>query len=114
NNGNGTQGTRENGLPNVTVQLYANGTCTGTPTTTTTDSTGSYIFSGLVAGTTYCVNTLTTTLPAGGTWAETGESDGSINNQIVVAAVSGVASGSNDFGFQRSISATIGDTLYYD
>ncbi len=55
-NGNGSQETGEEGMPGVTVNLYA-GTCppSGSPIQTrTTDASGKYLFTGLTAGT-YCV-----------------------------------------------------------
>jgi hypothetical protein len=52
-NGNGCQDAGEPGIPGVTVNLYS-GACGSAGTlvaTTTTDSTGHYLFSGLCAGT---------------------------------------------------------------
>jgi hypothetical protein len=52
-NNNGCQDAGEPGIPNVTVQLYSGacGTAGTLVATTTTDSTGHYLFSGLCPGT---------------------------------------------------------------
>ena len=48
----GIQDTGENGFPNVTVELYTNGSCSGSPVqTTTTNNDGLYVFAGLTPGT---------------------------------------------------------------
>ncbi len=113
--GDGVRDTGDHGIPNVTVQLY-DATCTTLVTTAVTDASGRYTFGNLTAGTSYCVKTLTSSLPdaAGSTWTETAETDGSVNNQIVVTAQAGVLSGSHNFGFNHSDLSSIGDTLYYD
>ncbi len=109
-----TQG--EGPISSVTVWLYANSDCSGTPvSTTSTDSAGRYQFGNLNAGTTYCIAVDTSTLPGGSSvWSQTGENDGSVNNRITFTATAGVLSGSHDFGFRKVGSYTIGDTLYYD
>ena len=45
---------------------------------------------------------------------ETTGGTGSLNNQIPVTLVAGAISGSHDFGYKQSDTASIGDTLYYD
>lgn len=109
--GNGSQSSLEPRLSgtSVTVSLYANATCTGTPVATVATTDGTYRFPNLTAGTTYCVGTTT---PVG--FSRTGETDGTVNNQITRTLTAGEISGSHDFGFRQTGSATIGDTLYYD
>lgn len=113
NDSDGVQESGENGLSGATVALY-NSTCTTPLDSTTTDANGNYSFGNLINATTYCVKVTTGTLPAGGTWTETAETDSSINNQISVTGATGVISGSHNFGFHHTTSSTIGDTLYYD
>ncbi len=113
NDGDGARDSGENGLTTVTVQLYQSN-CTTLITSTTTNANGDYSFGGLTNGTTYCIKVSTGTLPGGGSWTETAETDASINNAISVTATVGVVSGSHDFGFTRTGASSIGDTLYYD
>ncbi len=62
NDQNGRQDSGEPGVENVIVDLYDNGTCTGVPIANdSTDASGLYLFTGLLAGN-YCV---AFTLPAG-------------------------------------------------
>ncbi len=96
------------------VSIYNNANCTNPPAPTVVALVnGEYHVGGLTAST-YCIQTNTASLPAGGTWTQTGETDGTINNQIVQTLTAGQISGSHDFGFRRSGSSSIGDTLYYD
>ncbi len=113
NDGDGLRDSGDNGLITVTVQLYQSN-CTTLVTSTTTNTNGDYGFGGLTSGTTYCIKVSTGTLPTGGTWTETAETDATINNAISVTAQAGVISGSHDFGFTHTGGASIGDTLYYD
>ncbi len=113
NDGDGARDSGENGLSTVTVQLYQSN-CTTLVTSTTTNANGDYSFGGLTNGTTYCIKVSTGTLPTGGSWTETAETDASINNAISVTATVGVVSGSHDFGFTKTGTSSIGDTLYYD
>ncbi len=113
-NGDGIKGANEP-LLTGSVSLYTNATCTAPAAATATLVNGAYRFSGLTAtSVTYCLRVNTGTLPAGPTWTETGETDGTVNNTIVKVLSAGEISGSHDFGFQRSGSSTIGDTLFYD
>ncbi len=103
-NGNGKQDTDEPGISGVTVQLLNSG---GTViATTTTNSSGNYSFTGLVAGT-YTVKIVTSSLPST-TFTETYDLDGvSSANQ---ATFSLTASRTDvDFGYHFP-SATAGGT----
>jgi fimbrial isopeptide formation D2 family protein/uncharacterized repeat protein (TIGR01451 family) len=72
-NGNGVQDAGEVGIPNVTVGLYdASGNTL--LRTTTTDSQGNYLFTGVDLGS-YQVKVDTTTLPAGLAANQTGDPD---------------------------------------
>ncbi|MGC8960620.1 MAG: SdrD B-like domain-containing protein [Chloroflexia bacterium] len=115
NNGDGDRDSGEGPIGSVTVRLYT-GSCGGTlVASTTTDANGRYRFGNLTAGTTYYIAVDTSTLPGGASaWTQTGESDGSINNCISFTAQAGALSGSHDFGFRKTGSYTLGDTLYYD
>ncbi len=112
--GDGVKEAGETGISGVTVELQ-NGTCTpgSTCPTATTDASGNYFFSNLVAGT-YTIVVRSNTLPSGMTWTETAETDGTINNQITVSPAAGVISGSHNFGWQSTGTASVGDLLYYD
>jgi uncharacterized repeat protein (TIGR01451 family) len=112
--GNGIRSLGEPGISGVVVERR-NGVCTpgvNCPTATT-DIYGNYTFSNVTPGN-YTLVVLTNTLPIGSTWTETAESDGTINNQIPVTLATGVVSGSHNFGWQASGTASIGDLLYYD
>jgi len=112
--GDGLKETGETGISGVTMELQ-NGVCVpgSTCPTTTTDAGGNYTFPNLVAGT-YTIVVRTNTLPSGLTWTETAETDGTINNQITVTPAAGVISGSHNFGWQATGTASVGDLLYYD
>jgi len=116
NNGDGDRDDGEGPISGVTVHIYANSDCSGASlASTTTDANGRYQFGNLTAGSTYCIAVDTSTLPGGtSAWTQTGESDGSINNRITFNAVAGTLSGSHDFGFRKTGSYTLGDTVYYD
>ena len=105
--GDGVQDAGEEGLSGWTVSITGPGCA---PCTTTTDANGDYQFENLSVGT----YTITVTTPAGETWTQTFETDGTINNSTSDALVSGEISGSWDFAFQQTGSSTIGDTVYYD
>jgi hypothetical protein len=117
-NGDGQKDSGEAPIVSVTVRLYANSACSGAPAlTTTTDAGGRYQFGNLAAPTTYCIEVNTASLPAlptGDSWAQTGESDGSIDNGITFTAVAGTLSGSHDFGFQKTGSKSLSGTVYAD
>jgi len=77
-------------LPGVTLTLYPGPSCSGTPlATTTTDASGSYLFSGLSAGLTY---TVCETQPPG-------YANGS-PNQITLSNLPATGAAGNDFAEQ--------------
>ncbi len=113
--GDGVQETGEEGMSGVTVELRRSSCTAGVNCpTTTTDADGNYKFTGLTAGTAYTLVVISSTLPAGSTWTETAETDGSINNSISVTLTAGQVSGSHNFGWTSTGTASLGDKLYYD
>jgi protocatechuate 3,4-dioxygenase beta subunit len=118
-NGDGAREAGEPPLEPVTVWLYDNADCTGTPIATeTTDANGRYAFGDLTTGAEYCIqvdDTSLPTLPGTDTWTQTGESDGSVNNQIAFTApATDILVGSNDFGFQKTGEQYIAGNIYAD
>jgi hypothetical protein len=93
-------------LENVVVQLSSGAF-------TSTDANGIYAFANVVPGT-YSVNVSIPSLPLGGAWLQTGESDATVNNFITVTVSSGVSSGSHEFGFVATGMSMLGDQLYFD
>ncbi len=87
-------------LNGITVNLNPGGL------STTSDANGSYTFEGLTASTTY---TISVTTPGGATWTLDWSPT---TNPVTVCA--GEISGPQDFGYVRTGSSTIGDTLFYD
>ena len=113
-NNNGTQDVGENGIDAVTIELQ-DGSCVpgSTCLTTTTDTNGDYSFEDLSA-TNYTVVVVESSLPSGGTWTETAESDGTINNTISKTLTGGEVSGGNNFAYHQTGTSTIGDIVYID
>lgn len=120
-NGNATVNAGENGLSGFTVARWSDPNGDGNPAdgaliaTTTSDASGYYSFSSLSAGS-YVIIVTPPTLTSK-SWVETVETTGgtgSLNNQIPVTVAAGAISGSHDFGYKQSDTASIGDTLYYD
>ena len=118
--GDQVQDPGESGIAGVIVELYANSTIDGgTPiATTTTDSAGNYLFTGLSEGTTYYVSipdaqpvlsgyTLTTGDDLGG---ETGSQDGAITIDYSTSPSVLTA----DFGFQNNTLNTLSGTVFED
>ncbi|MBN1977867.1 MAG: hypothetical protein JW918_10730 [Anaerolineae bacterium] len=111
----------ENGFNAITVYLDncgPDGICgTGDDTTqsTTTDATGYYFFGDLPDGT-YRVRVDTATLPAGATWSNTVDPEGSPgDDQTSAIAISGGnIYGPYDFGYYRTGTYSLGDTVYVD
>ena len=92
-------------------------TLTGSDSSVSTipvDSDGNFLFEDLTAGVTYTITVNTGTLPGSDPWSQTAESDGTINNQIVLTPAAGEILTGNEFGFHQTGTATIGDMLFYD
>lgn len=105
--GDGVQDPGEEGIAGVTVNLSGGATAV-------TDENGYYSFGNLSA-TSYTLTVSTGTLPSvGGSWSQTAETDGTVNNSITYTLTSGEVSGSHDFGFHPTGAADIGDYLYFD
>ena len=115
-NGNGLRGTDEPMIQPVTVRLYGTSDCSGPVLQSNVTVAGRYQFGNLTAGTTYCIAVDTAAMPAvpGGSWTQTGETDGTVNNRITFTAVAGTLSGSHDFGFRRIGSQVISGNVYAD
>ena len=116
--GDGVQDAGEAGIAGVTVTLYddpdGDGVYDHVVGTTTTDSSGHYIFDGLSPAA-YVVSVDSTTLPAGFNTAPTGDPDGDGDNTsepIVIAP--GDAYLNADFGYNFPGGHTIGDTVFMD
>ena len=108
--GDGIRDEGEPGIAGVTVNL--SGTSTAT---VATDAEGNYNFGNLSSSGSYTLTVSTGSLPSvGGSWTETAESDGSVNNSISHTFTGSEISGSHDFGFQPNGTADIGDLLYFD
>ncbi len=90
----------EEGIPNVTVELWDN---TGTTliATTTTDSDGKYLFRPVIPAAQYQVRVDDTTLPAG--YVQTYDEDGAGDNQSFAPAATTITAGEQymtaDFGY---------------
>ena len=120
-NGDGVQGSGENGLAGATVTLDP-----GTPgnpaddITTTTDASGNYLFTNLPAGNyTVSVNVATVTagLPAGvsaSQLAQTYDADGTgTANKSTIALAAGENNTDQDFGYRGS-TGSIGAIVWFD
>ncbi len=125
-NANGIQDAGEVGIPGVTVNLYANGTCTGSPqSTTTTNASGVYTFGNLVPGT-YCVEIAAGNFSGAGVlvvWAsspqdqggdDTRDSDGNpvTHRSPATSLAAGVNNPTIDFGFWNP--SSLGDFVWND
>ncbi|MFZ1599707.1 MAG: SdrD B-like domain-containing protein [Anaerolineae bacterium] len=124
-NGNGIQDSGETGVSNVTVYLYNNGACTGSPiNSTTTNASGAYSFTNLVPGT-YCIEVASINFSGAGPlvgWNnspkdaggdDTKDSDGDVNHRspaLTVAA--GTTNNTIDFGFWNP--SSLGDYVWND
>ena len=109
--GDGVQDIGEYGIPGVTVELQ-DGTCIPNSTclTDVTDSNGEYGFPNLINNT-YTVVVKSGTLPGGLT--QTGDPDGTFNNQHTVALTNlNKPYLTADFGYRGNV--TIGDFVWYD
>ena len=118
----GVQDTGEPGVPGVRVTLYAAGS-TRPLASTTTDSSGAYLFAGLAPGSYYVIFDLTT-LPAGYavTTADQGgddalDSDANTTTGQTPATGAIPAGGSNltlDMGIILAGDVRVGDRVWYD
>ncbi|MFO0878958.1 MAG: SdrD B-like domain-containing protein [Gemmataceae bacterium] len=114
-NNNGLPDTGE-GIANVQVSLTGdfNGDGIDETVTTTTDTNGAYLFSGLRttnAGVTYTVAVNTATLPPGVN--QTVDPDGTLNNQSTSTLTTAAPTDlTRDFGYRGP--GSIGDTIFLD
>ncbi|MEZ4678983.1 MAG: SdrD B-like domain-containing protein [Caldilineaceae bacterium] len=107
--GGATQG-GEPGLPGIEVQLIDS---LGGVMTTTTDSSGNYLFPDLPLGT-YTVTVVTATLPTTVTTSATYDADGGNDSRSVVTINAGTPDNLNqDFSYPPVL-GSIGDTIWYD
>lgn len=110
-NGDGTLDAGEEGISGVTVQLY-DGTGTTLLSTTTTDVSGNYLFSGFAAGT-YQVRI---TAPA--EHFQTSDPDGTVDHRTNVTLTTNQIVLTADFGYKYDAlslnAASIGDFVYSD
>lgn len=108
-NSNGSQDAGEEGIPNVTVQLY-NGAGTTLLSTTTTNASGSYLFTGLPAGT-YQVRIPS---PPGG-YTPTFDLDGTgTAHRTDVTLTSNQRNLNADFGYAPAGTGSIGSRVFED
>ncbi len=106
-NGNGSQDGLEAGIPGVPVTLtYPN----GQTVTTTTDSSGNYLFEGLGEGP-YTI-TIDDSVITGAT--NTADPDGSSDSTTLVNLTEGQTYEDGDFGYQTPGDSSIGDTIWAD
>lgn len=106
--GDGIQQVSETGIPGIQVTLtYPN----GQTVTTTTDSSGNYLFEGLGSGP-YTITIDDSTLPAGTT--NTGDPDNVNDSTTLVNLGEGQIYDSGDFGYQTPGEGSIGDTIWAD
>gem|GEM_PF-876961 len=104
--GNGVQDPGEEGIPGVVVELTLPN---GDVITTTTDSTGSFIFTNLPAGE-YTLSVDAETLPPELT--QTGDPDGLFDNLTSISLLQGEAFRGGSFGYQGD--GSIGDSIWLD
>lgn len=98
--GNGVQDAGEPGIANVVVQLY-DATGTTLIASTLTDSSGGYLFTGLMPNT-YVVKVDTTSMEPGLAENPTGDPDGLFDNQTSATVVAGQEFLTADFGYNWS------------
>ncbi|MBS1968412.1 MAG: DUF11 domain-containing protein, partial [Chloroflexi bacterium SZAS-1] len=114
-NGDGVQDSGEPGIAAVTINLtwagldHTFGTTDDITQTTTTDTAGAYLFTGLPAGE-YRVSVDGTSLPAG--LYATYDLDGTANSTTDTSLSAGQARADVDFGYRGS--GTIGDRVWFD
>jgi hypothetical protein len=119
-------GPYEPGLAGVTV--YAdNGSCAGatppgTCTTAVTDASGNFVFSDSLANGTYTIRVLTSSLPAGGAWTQTWDTNEDTNpatpvttaNAVGTITVTTEGAARVDYSYIQSGTLTIGDKIWQD
>ena len=114
--GDGVQDLDEIGLSGVEVKLYSDpdgdGVYDNIVDTTTTDTTGNYIFDGLTSDA-YVVEVNGGTTPAG--YTQTGDPDGTLDNasEPIILAPGDVYLNA-DFGYEPTTEYEIGDKIYLD
>ncbi len=108
-NGNGVQDPGEEGLPGVTMRLYASDGTTLLQTKVT-GADGSYLFSGLDAGT-YVVK-VHSGVPAG--YTLTGDPDVTVDGEHTVNLAFNQTYTTADFGYHPSGTGSIGDQIFED
>ena len=106
----GIQDPEDEGLPGVTVNLYASDGTTLLQTTTT-DANGNYLFNGLVAGT-YVVKVDGASVPTG--YTLTGDPEGALDGQATVTLTDDEENFAIDFGYQPGGAGSIGDLVFED
>ena len=110
--GDGLKDPEDEGLPGVTMKLYA-GACPpsgGALQTQTTDANGFYQFTGLTAGT-YCAD-VDSGVPAG--YTLTKDPEGAANGEAQVTLATGEKRLDIDFGYKPGGNGSIGDTVFDD
>jgi hypothetical protein len=119
-NGDGSQGTGEDGISGAAIQLCSSADCSGTTyATTTTDAEGNYSFDltseGLEDTDVYVVVTAPSSTSQTEDPDETGVCSTCDDATTTALNVSGgESSGSHDFGYQPSGSYSLGDTVFVD
>ncbi len=108
----------DNGISGVTVYLCTSTPCTSANQiqTTTTDANGNYRFGNLTGGVTYYVGIANTLAPLGADWINTRDPEGAPGDHQFagVTVTAGRLHGSYDFGYYRTGTFQVGDTIYAD
>lgn len=112
-NGNGTQNRGEDGIPDITIQLY-NATGTTLLTTTTTNHVGDYRFSGLPNGT-FTIAVLHASLPFGYSTTPTADPDAIKDGRSNPLVNGGTPNLTQNFGYRHSsVTHSISGTIFDD
>ena len=99
------------GIANVTVGLYSDALCTTLITTSNTNASGLYSFTGIADGTSY-VKVYTATLPTDASTPPTYDPDVTKDGQTAATVTGGGSSLANDFGYPNS--GVIAGTIFRD
>lgn len=110
-NGDGAQGSEDEGVPGITVELLDSGN--NIIATAITDQYGKYLFSGLAADT-YTVRLVTGAGTPLADYLPTYDPDGGAPNQASVSLTTGQQNLNIDFGYQPLGPGLIGDTIWKD